>query len=112
MLPSVGIAGGILIGVKENKFVILNSWILTYSITILIKNKNLGFIWMFTSIYGPIIPSQRNNFWNELNDIRKFSDVVWLIGEDFNVVRNRSEIKGHTFNHVVSAKFNNFINSN
>jgi hypothetical protein len=31
---------------------------------------------------------------------------------DFNVVRNKSERKGHTFNHSVSAKFNQFINSN
>jgi Endonuclease-reverse transcriptase len=66
---------------------------------------------MFTTVYGPTLLNLRNDFWNELNNIRTFSDVAWIIGGDFNVVRYRSERKGKFFNHSVSSKFNSFINS-
>jgi hypothetical protein len=48
----------------------------------------------------------------ELTDIRNFSDVVWLIGGDFNVVRNKQERKERSYNHSISTKFNSFININ
>jgi hypothetical protein len=85
---------------------------LDFSITVLIRQKSLGFIWLYTSVYGPTTPNLRNIFWRELSNIRQYSDVSWLIGGDFNVVRNRNERKGRTFNHSVSVKFNSFINSN
>jgi hypothetical protein len=67
---------------------------------------------MFTSIYGLSTVNLRNNFWNELSNIRTLSNVAWLIGGNFNVIRYRSERKGMIFNHSVSIKFNNFINNN
>jgi hypothetical protein len=67
---------------------------------------------MFTSVYGPTLLRLRNNLWSELSNTRLLSDVAWLIGKDFNVVRHRSERKGRSFNHSISKKFNNFINNN
>jgi nitrate reductase NapE component len=61
-LPSVGNSGGILLGINENKLEVIDTLILSFSIIILIKNKFLGFVWMFTSIYGPTLMNQRNNF--------------------------------------------------
>jgi exonuclease III len=90
-LPSVGSSGGILVGINEDKIEILDKLILSFSITVIIKNKFSGFTWMFISVYGPTVMNQRNLFWQELNIIRTFSNVVWLIGGDFNVVRYRSE---------------------
>jgi hypothetical protein len=67
---------------------------------------------MFTSVYGPTLLRLRNNLWSELSNTRLLSDVAWLIGKDFNVVRHRSERKGRSFNHSISKKINNFINNN
>jgi hypothetical protein len=47
-------------------------------------------MWMFTLVYGPTISSKRNQFWNELSDIRNISDVAWLVRGEFNVIRSRS----------------------
>jgi hypothetical protein len=44
-------------------------------------------------------------------DIRALSDAPWLIGGDFNMVRNMQERKGHTYNYSLSKKFNSFISS-
>jgi hypothetical protein len=106
ILPSEGKSGGILVGYNKDKFELLNKWILNFSITLLIRNKTDGYIWMFTTVYGPTLLNLRNDFWNELNNIRTFFDVAWIIGGDFNVVRYRSERKGKFFNHSVSSKFN------
>jgi hypothetical protein len=38
-------------------------------------------------------------------DIMALSHVPWLIGGDFNMVRNRQERKGHTNNCSISRKF-------
>jgi hypothetical protein len=67
---------------------------------------------MFTSVYGPSNLRLRNNFWIELTNIRSISNVAWLIGGYFNVVRSRAERKGRTFNHSISNKFNTFIHRN
>jgi hypothetical protein len=92
----------------KKKLEIIQSWILTFIVTILVKYKSTGFIWMFILVYGPNTLSQRNEFWRELINIRTYFDVVWLIGGDFNVVRNRQERKDRTYNHLVSVKFNSF----
>jgi hypothetical protein len=67
---------------------------------------------MFTSVYGPTTLRLRNNFWSELFNIRLLSDVVWIIQGAFNVIRNKSERKGRSYNYYISIKFNNFINNN
>jgi hypothetical protein len=84
----------------------------TFSITIILKNRNNGFEWMYTTIYGSTRISLKNNFWLELQPIRNQYDLAWLIGGDFNVVRFRTERKGLFFNHSISRKFNSFISHN
>jgi hypothetical protein len=78
----------------------------------MIKNKDSDFIWMFTSVYAPTSIGMRKYFWKELADIRALSNVPWLIGGDFNMVRNRLERKGKIYNHSISIKFNSFIFTN
>jgi hypothetical protein len=61
ILPFIGRSGGILVGINENKFEVSDSWILTYSISI-IKNKDSGFTWLFTIVYGPVSLGLRRDF--------------------------------------------------
>jgi exonuclease III len=44
ILPADGNSGGILVGINENKIELIQSWIFNYSITILFKQRNTGFI--------------------------------------------------------------------
>jgi hypothetical protein len=111
ILPSIGRSGEILVGINEDKLEIINQFLLTFSITLIFKNKTSGYVWMYSTIYGSTINSQRNIFWQELSHIRSISNLPWLIGGDFNVVRYRSEKKGRSFNHSISNKFNSFINT-
>ena len=52
-----------------------------------LKNFEDHFIWMFTGVYTPVPIEERENFWNELSDIRGLWNDPQCVGRDFNVVR-------------------------
>lgn len=54
---SQGSSGGILLGLDDSKFLVLDTWIKDFSVSVLLSNKTDSFIWLFTSIYGPVLSS-------------------------------------------------------
>lgn len=70
--PSIGSLGGILFGINDNKFSIIDSWIMEFLIFVLLSNKSKNFIWLFTVVYGPVLSSMRADFLNELRIISLF----------------------------------------
>jgi hypothetical protein len=56
---SIFISNWIFIVIKESFYSILDIFILDYSVTIHLRNKNDSFEWFFTVVYGPIIHSKR-----------------------------------------------------
>ena len=106
---SQGSSGGILLGINDTKFSILNSWIMDFSISVHLKNKSDPFEWIFTVVYGPVLSSQRSTFLTELRSISGLCSLPWLIGGDFNLIRARHERQGPSFNYILSNRFNNVI---
>lgn len=86
---SQGSSGGILVSINETKFELLNSWIMDFSISLHLRNKNEDFEWLFTVVYGPVISSQRSLFLAELRAISLFGIQSWLFCGDFNLIRTR-----------------------
>ncbi|RVW36390.1 hypothetical protein CK203_083809 [Vitis vinifera] len=58
-----------------------------YSISIRFKNCADGFTWIFSGVYGPVIGSEKEDFWEELGAICGLWEDPWCIGGDFNAVR-------------------------
>lgn len=108
---SVGASGGILLGINESKFEVLDSWVMDFSISVLLSNKNEPFIWLFTTVYGPVLSVNRTAFFTEINSIYSLGHTAWLIGGDFNLIRARSEKTGASFNYVLSNRFNDVISN-
>lgn len=65
----VGSSGVILVGLNDSKFTVIDSWIMEFTITVLISNKNENFVWLFTTVYGSVLSSQRPDFLNEIRTI-------------------------------------------
>ena len=42
---------------------------------------------MFTGVYGPVVDSSRESFWEELGSVRGLWNIPWCVGGDFNVIR-------------------------
>ena len=51
------------------------------------RNCEDNFSWMFIGVYGPMLNEEKENFWNELGDIRGLWNDLWCVGKDFNVMR-------------------------
>ena len=58
-----------------------------YSIFVHFRNCADGFTWIFSGVYGLVIGSEKEEFWEELGAIRGLWEDPWCIGGDFNVVR-------------------------
>ena len=51
-----------------------------YSISVRFRNCADGFSWIFSGVYGPVIGSEKEDFWEELGAIRGLWEDPWCIG--------------------------------
>ena len=55
------------------------------------RNIDNGFVWTFSSVYGPFSKDGRSLLWEELSAIKGLWEDPQCIGGDFNVIRFSSE---------------------
>lgn len=99
-LPAKDTAGGVLVGITEDCFELINCDIHEFSVSCLLKNKCDGFQWRLISVYGPSYDDSKVDFINELHNLLNGWSGPTLIGGDFNLIR------------VASDKNNGNINQN
>ena len=58
-----------------------------YSISVRFRNCPDGFSWIFSGVYGPVIGSENEAFWEELGAIRGLWEDPWCIRGNFNAIR-------------------------
>ena len=51
----------------------------------------MGFVWIFTGVYGSFSREDMKAFWEELGAIRGIWNDPWCIGGDFNVILSQRE---------------------
>ncbi|XP_026384806.1 uncharacterized protein LOC113280393 [Papaver somniferum] len=86
---SRGAAGGMLTVWDDSKIRVDDILILKYSVTIKCVFLQNGFECILTNVYGPAdeILHHSKDFWEELDEVRrKWSDVPWCLGGDFNCI--------------------------
>lgn len=108
---SNGASGGILLGLNDSKFWILDTWIREFTITLHVKNKTDNFEWLLTVTYGLVQSYLRITFLAELQSIPTLGPPVWLVFGDFNIIRKRSERQGPSYNFILSNRFNTIISN-
>lgn len=55
-----------------------------YSLSVNFFNRDSGFSWCLSCIYGPSTNRGKEEFWIELNDLGNLIEGDWCIGADFN----------------------------
>ena len=109
-LPANNTAGGLLVGVKEDKFEILACDIFTFSISCLLKNKCNSTIWRLISVYGSAYDNFKLDFINELHNLLNNWAGPTIVGGDFNLVRAAEDKNtGLVIQHWANL-FNDWIN--
>ena len=60
-----------------------------YSVFCKFRNIMDQGVWIYTSVYGPNLASERPTLWDELARIKSWWDALWVVGGwgGFNVVR-------------------------
>ncbi|RVW16749.1 hypothetical protein CK203_076445 [Vitis vinifera] len=94
-LPACGASGGIVILWDSSKFECTEKVLGSFSVTVKFNSGEEGSFWL-TSVYGPINPLWRKDFWLELQDLYGLTFPRWCVGGDFNVIRRIFEKLGET----------------
>ncbi|XP_026459319.1 uncharacterized protein LOC113359979 [Papaver somniferum] len=108
-LDSLGQSGGILMIWNNNKVVMIESLLGAFSISIRCKYINDDFVWLLTSVYGPVLNFEKDQFWEELGDIRYLWNDPWVLSGDFNITRFASERSGTQSIASFMRKFSNLV---
>jgi hypothetical protein len=108
-LPTVGSAGGILIGVNTEVFSVTESDILKYSASVFMQDIRTSFKWKLVVIYGSPYEEGKQEFIDELHQIMHSWQGPFLLGGDFNLVRNSREKSNGVINQKWVDAFNNWV---
>jgi hypothetical protein len=85
-LPSIQTHGGILIAWSHSSWSVSNIAMGSYSVTTKVKHVNGGLKWWLTTVYGPMVYSEKLAFLDELQGIRQARSGPWLLNGDFNMM--------------------------
>jgi exonuclease III len=110
-VAAVGHSGGIMTGVKELLFDIVDWDQGAFSLRMVIKNKKDGQNWELINVYGPAQQAHRGEFLAEIGNKVQQGVYPMILGGDFNLYRYLDEKSGGGGVDVRRTEaFNNFIN--
>ena len=89
-----GSAGGILVFWDKRVVELVDMKTRIFSVSCCFRNCTDGCQWMFSRVYGPVLDSKMELFWEELGVVRGLWNGPWCVGGDFNVVRFPRECRG------------------
>jgi exonuclease III len=109
-LPAKKTAGGILVGVRDDKFEVISSSTGTYFVSIILSDKSNSCMWQLVMVYGTAYADLKMDFFAELHVIMESCSLPILLGGDFNLVRNASEKSNENVNAQWAFLFNDWVN--
>jgi hypothetical protein len=103
-------AGGIIVGISVDLFDVIRWDIHIYYVSVLIKNKKDGIMWIIISVYGSAYEDHKLDFINELHNVYANWMGSTLVGGDFNLIRKSCEKNTGNINQHWADLFNEWIN--
>lgn len=92
-LPSQGLSGGILMGVKVETVELEDVKFGSFSISMNLRHRLSNFRWCLVVVYGPANHDLSGDFVRELIDIYDLSVLPVIFGGDFNLIREAKDKK-------------------
>lgn len=89
--------------------VLLENGFTIFSLSVKLRNKQEGFQWWLSCIYGPSLHSNKHDFWIDLNYLGNLIDGPWCVGRDFNEILFSSDKRGSTRMNAHSELFHNWV---
>jgi hypothetical protein len=109
-LPAKKTVGGIIVGISVDLFDIVRWDMFTYSVSVQIKSKKDNVIWRVIVVYGSSYEEHKVEFINELHNVYGCWSGPTLVGNDFNLIREKHEKNTGNINQHWTNLFNDWIN--
>jgi hypothetical protein len=106
LLPAVGTAWGILVGIKNLMFDLVGWQCFQFCAAAIIKNQLDNLVWRVIVVYGSPYEEGKLEFLAELHEVMASWSGPTLIGGDFNLVRFQKEKSNDIINFIHSSAFN------
>lgn len=110
-IPSIGRSGGILCGIKTDRFNVLKAESGKYYIMAHLFDKKLKIDLNLATVYSPAQEDEKAQFLTELSHICAVNKYPLLVGGDFNILRFSSEKNKNFKGNKYSDLFNWVINT-
>ncbi|KAJ0878041.1 putative Endonuclease/exonuclease/phosphatase superfamily [Helianthus annuus] len=108
-VSSVGLSGGLL-SMWDPSLFEASSFVKKINFLIVSgKIKGSGLILNVVNVYAPQSVSAKKDVWSELSLFLEDLPGMWVVGGDFNAVRDPSERRNSRFNNACATNFNSFI---
>ena len=86
--------GGVILFWNDALWHKLDEFVGRFSVSILLHDVRSNVEWVASSIYGPTVASDREDFWLELSAVAGRWNCPWVLGGDFNLIRFPNEKRG------------------
>ena len=80
-LAAMGSVGGVLVVWDKRSLELLDKEMGSFSFSCKYRNVENSFVWVFSSVYGPLTRDGKSLLWEELSTIRGLWEDPWCIGE-------------------------------
>ena len=110
-LPATGRSGGMLCGVKKDRFEVLKFEQGQFSVVANVLDKKLKKNLVLATVYGPAHDDTKEEFLTELSQLCTNRKFPMIIGGDFNILRFSSEKNKIFSRNRFTEMFNYIINS-
>ena len=87
-IPSIGRSGGMLCGVKKNKFDLVSCVKRKYSMQMNLFDTSINVFWSLCCVYGAAHEEDKQEFLVELVDMCSHIPTPYIVGGDFNIIRH------------------------
>lgn len=108
-VPSVGLAGGMLVGVDDEIFEVGECNRDKFYIHMLVRNRVSGFKWNLVNVYGAAHEKDKEEFLVELSEVLGINAHPFVVGGDFNLIRKIDERNKQKASNKWSFLFNGII---
>jgi hypothetical protein len=110
-LPAKKTAGGILMGVNDDIFEMINWEVRNFSVSCVVVNKIDKLKSRICTVYEPAYEEKKQEFLAELCELGSYGEAI-LIGGDFNLVRSKKDKSNEVVEVKWCEKFNEWIDKN
>ena len=109
--PSVGKSGGILCGVRKERFEVVAWKKGRFILQVVVYDIKIKKIWTLCTVYGAAHDSDKQDFLIELADFCIHVQTPLLIGGDFNILRHEGDKNKNWHRSPYIDMFNSVINT-